>query len=59
MICPYIQNFAYTEQQNILNPENLDYVGKHTIVEIWKNAKCLEKECAVWDRRKKRCRYNG
>lgn len=59
MICPYIQNFSYTEQQNILNEENPEWVSKHAITQIWKNMKCLEDKCAVWDSDEKRCRYNG
>jgi hypothetical protein len=58
MICPYIQNFSYTVQKNHLN-EEIDYTDKITIGTISSNIQCLEKECAVWDRKERRCRYNG
>lgn len=58
MICPYIQNFSYTVQENHLD-EEIDYTDRITTATIWRNAKCPEEGCAVWDKRKKRCRYNG
>lgn len=58
MICPYIQNFSYTEQKNILHEEE-DFVETIAIGTIWKNASCLKENCAVWDKKEERCRYNG
>lgn len=58
MICPYIQNVSYTVQRNNLN-EEIDYTDKITTGTVWVNANCLEEGCAVWDKKKRRCRYNG
>ena len=58
MICPYIQNFCYTQQKNILHEEE-DFVEKISIGTIYNNATCLKEGCAVWDKKEERCRYNG
>lgn len=59
MMCPYIRNFTYIVQKNVLNGENPDFVDKHSILEVYGSAKCIKEECGVWDKKEERCRYNG
>ena len=57
MICPYNQYLSVVEQENLLNEENEDFIGKNVIKQIWVNMQCKEEHCAVWI--DGRCHYNG
>ena len=59
MICPYIQNLSYTEQKNIVDKDNPDFIGKYVLAQAWTNMQCQKEHCAVWDKSEERCRYNG
>lgn len=56
-ICPYIQNFSVTEQENLLDEENQEYIGKHIIKQMWTNMECKKEDCAVY--KDGVCHYNG
>lgn len=59
MICPYIENFNYHEQINVPREDNIDYLEKVVITNFYGQMKCKKENCAVWDRKEQRCRYNG
>ena len=59
MICPYINNFHYHEQLNVQRPDDPEYIEKYVMSDFYTQMKCQEENCAVWDKKKKRCRYNG
>jgi len=59
MICPYIENFNYHEQTNVPREDNIDYLEKVVVVNFYRQMECKEENCAVWDKKEGRCRYNG
>ena len=59
MICPYIENFNYHEQINVPREDNMEYLEKVVITNIYRQMQCKEEGCAVWDKKEQRCRYNG
>ena len=56
MICPYIQNFEVAEQSNEIDEDG--YVKKCTIKTLWSNMQCQKENCAVYNKRTKKCNYN-
>lgn len=57
MMCPYVCEKSIDITNNTYNKEQINTSNVQISLDIM--MQCKEKECAVWNEKTNRCKYNG